>query len=56
MYIEESQHTQVDFTSNIQLIAVVSFQTSFLYIGILVMLWISRSTLFLLIYVFFMGT
>lgn len=53
MYTEVSHDTQVDFTSSIQLIAALGSQTSFTSIGILVMLWISRSTLFLIIYGFF---
>lgn len=49
MYTEVSHDTQVDFTSSILL----GSQTSFTSIGILVMLWVSRNTLFLIIYVFF---
>lgn len=52
MYTQVSHRAQVDFTSSVQLLAAVTSQTSFPSIGILVKLWISRSTLVLMMYVF----
>jgi len=52
VHAEASHSTQVDVTSSIRLIAALGSQASSLSVGILGMLWISRSALFLIMYAF----